>query len=590
MADSRLNWDHEYDVVVVGSGAGALASSIRAHDLGLKTLVVEKSDVYGGTSAISGGGIWIPKNHQLFEMGQKDSDENAVGYIKNVIGKPREDGRIEAYVANAHRMVKYFEDHTQVKFEAQAAYTDYYPELEGGMPGYRSMDPLPFDARLLGDSFSEQRPASKGTLMMGKMAMSMKEARVMLTRAPGWIGTTMKVMARYCGDVSGRLKGLPDRHLTLGAALLARLRASMNDRNIPLWLSSPMEELVQENGRVVGVTIKKDGRLVNIKAGKGVILGAGGFEQNQKMRDQYHPQPSRVEWSATPAGQNTGDAIQAGLKLGAELDLMEHSWWSPTALQEGEAQARTLFVERALPGSLMVNSAGKRFVNEAAPYSDIGYAMYGAHKDGVTSVPCWFVFDAGFRFKYPAGAVLPGYAQPDFSLPKSLKQYLVKASSLEELAEKTGVDKAGLLESVKRHNQYAVDGKDPEFQKGHSLFDRYYGEPRNKPNPCLGAVEKGPFYALKVFAGDIGTKGGLYTNVHAQVLKETGEAIEGLYAIGNTSASVMAQTYPGAGATIGPAMTFGFVAAEHINDAAAVNTEQNNNKKEQQEVTDAVNA
>lgn len=564
MTDNNKNWDHEYDVIVVGSGAGAMTTAIRAHDLGMKTLVVEKSDLYGGTSAISGGGIWIPNNHQIAGMGQQDTDEAGVEYIKNVIQNPVEDGRIEAYVASAKDMVSYLEDKTQVRFEAQAEYTDYYPELDKGMPGYRSMDPLPFNANALGDDFDHQRPPGKGTLMMGRMTMTVKEARVMLTRRPGWLRTNLKVMLRYYTDIRARIKGPRDRRLTLGAALVGSLRASMLDRNIPLWLSSPMEKLVSDEGRVTGVTIRKDGQLLNIKANKGVVLGAGGFEQSQEMREKYHPQPSNAEWSATPAGNNTGDAIKAGIKLGAQTALMDHSWWAPTCSPRGEPQARALFVERALPGCIMVNSAGKRFVNEAAPYSDIGYAMYETHKDGVTGVPCWFVFDAGFRKKYPVGALLPGYAQPDATLPKRLKDFLVKADSIEALADKIGVDKQGLTKTVIEFNRHAKEGKDPEFHKGESLFDRFYGDPSVEPNPCVAPVSDGPFYALQINAGDIGTKGGLYTDVNARVLHESGEAIEGLYAIGNSSSSVMAHTYPGAGSTIGPAMTFGYLAANHM--------------------------
>ncbi|WP_062267000.1 FAD-binding protein [Endozoicomonas arenosclerae] len=585
MSNNNKNWDHEFDVVVVGSGAGALTTSIKAHDLGLKVLVIEKSDLYGGTSAISGGGIWIPNNHQISQMGQKDNDEAGVEYIKNVIQNPVEDGRIEAYVANARKMVKYLEDNSHVKFEAQAEYTDYYPELDHGMPGYRSMDPIPFDARKLGDQFDLQRPPGKGTLMMGRMTMSVKEARQMLTRAPGWIWTNMKVMIRYYTDIGGRIKGPKDRHLTLGGALIGSLRKSMMDRDIPLWLSSPMEKLVQEDGRVTGITIRRNGKVETIHARKGVVLGAGGFEQNQAMREKYHPQPSNSSWSATPAGNNTGDAIRAGLEVGAQTALMDHSWWAPTTTPTGEPQARALFVERALPGCIMVNSSGKRFVNEAAPYSDIGYAMYDTHKEGVTGVPCWFVFDATFRNKYPCGAVLPGYAQPDAALPKRLKDYFVKADTLEALAEKIGIDKEGLVNTVADFNVHAKDGKDPEFNKGESLFDRFYGDPGCKPNPCVAPVEKGPFYALKVNAGDIGTKGGLYTDVNARVLHENGEAIEGLYAIGNTSSSVMAHTYPGAGSTIGPAMTFGYLAAEHLSQYEPKATTEN-----KQEVENAVEA
>ncbi|KEQ14596.1 3-oxosteroid 1-dehydrogenase [Endozoicomonas montiporae] len=582
-------WDKTVDVIVVGSGAGALTAALRSHDLGMRVLVVEKSDVYGGTSAISGGGIWIPDNHQISQLGGEDSEEKSISYLKNIIGHDPGDGRIEAFVGNAKKMLKYLENNTRVRYESQPAYADYYPEVEGGLPGYRSMDPLPFDARELGDEFEKLRPTTKATLMLGRMSMDMKQARVMLTRSPGFLPTTLKVMWRYWSDLPWRFKSSRDRLLMLGNALVGALRASMMDRNIPLWLSSPMKNLITENDTVIGIEVEKDGKTLRLKAQKGVILATGGFEQNQAMREQYLPQPSHTSWSGTPAGQNTGDGITAGMALGAEVAYMEHAWWAPSTLPPGEVQSQILFVERALPGSMMVNSAGKRFCNEAAPYNDIGYDMYRAdQEEGVTAAPCWFVFDARFRNRYPCGPLLPGYAAPDSRLPDHLKKddYYFRENTLEALAEKIGVDKEGLLNTVREYNANAQKGIDPEFNKGKSLFDRYYGDPTSPSSPCNAPLEKGPFYAIKVNAGDIGTKGGLRTDVHARVLDRQGQAIPGLYATGNTSASPMVQTYPGAGATLGPAMTFGYLAANHIkNDmqlAQANVSVQQNNKKESQ--------
>ena len=586
-------WDKTVDVVVVGSGAGALTAAVRSHDLGMKVLVVEKSEVYGGTSAISGGGIWIPDNHQISQLGGEDSEEKSISYLKNIIGHDPGDGRIEAFVCNARKMLKYLEDNTRVRYESQPAYADYYPETEGGLPGYRSMDPLPFDARKLGDEFDRLRPTTKATLMLGRMSMDMKQARIMLTRSPGFLPTILKVMWRYWSDLPWRFKSSRDRLLMLGNALVGALRASMMDRDLPLWLNSPMKRLVTENGRVIGVEVEKEGETLFLKAEKGVILAAGGFEQSQSMRDQYLPQPSRKEWSGTPAGQNTGDAIRAGMELGADVAYMEHAWWAPTTLPTGAAQSQVLFVERALPGSIMVNSAGRRFCNEAEPYNDIGYDMYRAdQEEGVTAAPCWFVFDARFRNRYPCGPILPGYAAPDSRLPEHLKKddYYFREDTLEALADKTGIDKDGLVNTVREYNANAEKGIDPQFNKGQSLFDRYYGDPSNSPNPCNAPLEKGPFYAIRVNAGDIGTKGGLCTDVDARVLDKQGQPIPGLYATGNTSASPMVQTYPGAGGTLGPAMTFGYLAANHIKNGVSsirmnVNL-QNNNAKESQNVAE----
>ncbi len=560
-------WDHECDVLVVGSGAGGMTAALRARDLGLDVLLVEKSDRYGGTSAVSGGGIWIPCNHRIAALGGQDSAQEAVRYIRTVSQNAVDDGRVEAYVEHGRRMVEYLEANSRVRFEAQPEYADYYPEVAGGKPGFRSMDPLPFDARELGDEFVRLRAPSPGTLMMGRIGMTMKEARVLLCRGPGWVGLTLRILWRYWRDLGGRLRSPRDRFLTLGNALVAALRRSLLDRRVPLWLDTSLQVLVEEGGRVTGAELLREGRTLHIHARQGVVIAAGGFERNQAMRSQYHPQPSRAQWSATPP-YNSGDGIRAGQVLGAATALMEHSWWAPTTCVEGEEEQRALFVERTLPGCVLVDSAGQRFVNEAAPYTDIVYAMYAHDSEAARSVPCWMVFDAEFRRKYPCGALLPGYAQPDSRVPKHLRSYYHKADSIEQLAALIGVDGAGLARTLERFNRYAVLGQDPDFHKGESLFDRYYGDPHVLPNPCLAPLLKAPFYAVKVDAGDIGTKGGLLTDVHARVLREDGSAIDGLYAIGNSAASVMGATYPGAGSTLGPAMTFGFLAAEHIQQRA----------------------
>ncbi|POF41386.1 3-oxosteroid 1-dehydrogenase [Pseudomonas laurylsulfativorans] len=563
MNAAGIKWDECCDVLVIGSGAGGMTAALRAHDLGLNALLIEKSGEYGGTSAVSGGGIWIPDNHRIKALGGSDSAAEAIAYIRAVTHGEIDDGRIEAYVEHGREMVEYLEKHTRVHFEAQPRYSDYYPEVEGGKPGYRSMDPQPFDASELGEEFLRMRAPSPGTLMMGRMAMTMKEAQVLLCRGPGWLRLTLRVMWRYWRDREGRRLSRRDRFLTLGNALIGALRCSLQDRGKSLWLNCALEELILVGDRVGGARVNRNGQVLNVKARYGVIIAAGGFERNQAMREQYLPQPSQATWSATPPN-NTGDGIRAGQAIGARTALMEHSWWAPTTYVKGEEKQRALFVERTLPGCVMVNAAGERFVNEAAPYTDIVYAMYANNREGAASVPCWMVFDAEFRRKYPCGALLPGYAQRDWQLPEHLRDYFHKASSLEELATKIGVDGAGLVRTVQRFNGMAVQGVDEDFHKGESLFDRYYGDPNVQPNPCLAPLLKGPFYAVRIDAGDIGTKGGLLTDVHARVLHEDGQPINGLYAIGNSAASMMGRTYPGAGSTIGPAMTFGYLAANHI--------------------------
>lgn len=551
----------EFDVVVVGSGAGGMLAACRAADRGLSVVVLEKSSQYGGTSAVSGGGIWIPLNHHIGPAGGHDDYAAALEYLLACTGKDGDPQRLRAYLDHAPRMLQYLEAQAGVRYYALPRYADYFQKLPGAMPGYRALDPMPFDGARLREEFARLRPPSPGTLIGGRVAVTSAEAHTLLCRSRGWFGLALRQFARYWLDLGWRRKTRRDRRLTLGNSLVAGLRRAMMDRAIPLWLDTALQDLVIEDGVVRGVRAMKDGRPVEIRALRGVILAAGGFERNQAMREQYLPQPTQAAWSATPPN-NTGDAIRAAQAAGAGVALMSQVWGAPTVHVRGEEKQRALFIERAMPGCLVVNGQGRRFVNEAAPYSEFVPAMYRDHEQTGCSVPAWLVFDATFRHKYPCGPILPGSVMPDRSIPAALSGILVRAGSLGELAALTGIDTAGLADSVARMNRYAATGVDEEFGKGDNLFDTYYSDPAVRPNPCLAPIGKAPFYAVRLDAGDIGTKGGLVTDASARVLREDGSAIPGLFAIGNTSASMMGPSYPGAGSTLGPAMTFGFVAAD----------------------------
>jgi 3-oxosteroid 1-dehydrogenase len=395
--------------------------------------------------------------------------------------------------------------------------------------------------------------------------MTAGEAHTILAKERGWTMLIARRFARYWLDVRWRRRTRRDRRLTLGNALVGALRASMADRKIPLWLTTPLESVLIDTRHVTGVIANQNGKQIRIAANRGVILAAGGFEHNQAMRETYLPHPTNAEWTTTPPAGNTGDAIRAGVQVGAQLALMDMAWWAPTVFVPGREKRRALFVERALPGCVMVNRLGRRFVDEAAPYSDIVTAMYADNAASGANLPAWLIFDATFRRNYPCGPLLPGMVQKDASLPKDWdgKVYF-KADSLDALASRIGVDASGLMDTIRKMNAYAASGIDAEFGKGANNFDRYYGDVNIKPNPCLAPIVKAPFYALQIDAGDIGTKGGLLTDEFARVLREDGQPIAGLYATGNTSAAVMGPSYPGAGSTIGPAMTFGFIAAHHL--------------------------
>jgi len=556
--------DATYDVVVVGSGAGAMTAALRAHDQGLSVLVVEKSNVYGGTTAVSGGGIWIPCNDQIAALGGSDSYDEAITYLRDVVGEDFDAQRIDAYLENGPKMVDWLAKHAQTHFHAVPRYPDYYPDRKGGKPGYRTMEPAAFDAARLGEHFADLRAPSPSTLIGGRIAMTQIEAHTIVTKERGWLRLTAGLMLRYATDFRWRRRTSRDRRLTLGNALVASLRAALAQRGIALWLDTPMRTLQAEGGRVNGVVVTKNGRLFGIRATHGVVLACGGFEANQAMREQYLPKPTRAEWSAAPP-INTGDGIRAGLALGADVGLMDYVWGVPTVHVPGEEKQRGLFVERSAPRCVMVNQLGRRFVNESAPYPDVIHAMYADHARTQANVPAWLIFDGTYRKRYPCGVLLPGSVQPDSKIPAGwLDKVIYRADTLAELAAKIGVNADGLALTVTQMNGYAATGIDTEFGKGNNVFDRYYGDPSTKPNPCLGPIEHAPFYALRLDAGEIGTKGGLRTDAQARVLRPDGSVIDGLYALGNTSAAVMGKTYPGPGSTIGPAMTFGYVAANHI--------------------------
>jgi 3-oxosteroid 1-dehydrogenase len=552
---ATTSWDHTVDLLIVGSGAGAMTTALTAYDRGMAPLLIEKSDRYGGNSAMSGGGLWVPNNHLMEETGIQDSPEDAWTYLKGTVGDGASEDRLRTYLEQAPQLVKYLSEHSRVRLVALPEYADYYPHVPGWRPGGRSMEPKNFHAGLLGDEFLRMREQNPQMLIMNRIFMTVFEARTLLTRGAGWIRLTMKLMGSYWFDLPWRFKSKRDRNLSMGNALVGMLRRSLMDRGVPLWLNTPARELVVEDG-----CVERDGRRYRIRANKGVVLAAGGFEANQAMREQYLPNPTRSEWSCGNR-TNTGDAINLGRAVGAALDLMDDAWWGPTTVVPGEPHARILVIEKSLPGSILVNQRGARFVNEAAPYIDVVNAMYRTSTTEAPCVPAYLVFDATYRKKYPCGPILQATQQPDWALPKALRNYFKKADTLDGLAAKLGVDAAGLKATVATFNEYARSGIDRDFHRGETVFDRYYGDEKVKPNACLAPIETPPFYGLETYPGELGTKGGLKTDARARVLTEAGQPIPGLYAIGNCSASVMGHSYPGAGSTIGPAMTFGYIAA-----------------------------
>ncbi len=560
-AGARPAWDHACDLLVMGSGAAAMSAAIRGHDLGLDVVIAEKTDRYGGSTAMSGGVCWVPNNGQMASVGIPDSREEALTYLTELTEGEVPEDRLAAYVDGAPEVLRYFEERTHVRFDALAAYTDYYAERPGGKPGGRSMDARAFNGRQLGDELRRARMQHPQGLVLGKMSITPKEAHVILQNS--WHGRALMAWRMLTWMLRpGKSKYGRDTRMTAGNALVGRLRMSLLDRKVPLWLNSPVVELVRDEGRVIGALVERDGRRMAVEASKGVFLGAGGFERNAALRQLHQQHPIGEAWAAGNPG-NVGDGIRLGQEVGGAVALMEHAWWTPVTLVPKEQFAWVLVVEKSLPGSIFVNRRGERFVNEAAPYLDVVVQMYAADDGQGLAIPCWMVFDATFRHRYPVGPVPPGYAAGDERISRRFREgFLRKAGSLAELARELHVDPEGLEKGVARFNEQAARGVDDDFGRGESLSDRYYSDARAQPNPCLAPIVKPPFYAIPVYPGDLGTKGGLVTDAGARVLDAEGAPIAGLYAAGNCSSSMMGRTYPGAGGTIGPALVFGFRAAE----------------------------
>ena len=551
---------NEFDLVVVGAGGAGMTAALTAACRGLSAVVIEKAPNFGGSTARSGGGVWVPGNHVLARAKIVDDPEAARTYLDHIVAAAAHPGdedvpeAREAFLRHGPDMLALVERETPLRFGWVTDYADYYPEAPGGRAGGRSVEPRPLPAKVLGplrDTLEPPYLAAKGGL-----AVTQADYRWLnlVSRHPRGVTTAIKVGVRsWLARVRHR------ELLTMGQALAAGLRAGLAAHDVPVWLSTPLTDLVVEDGRVVGVRVEVRGaNQETLRARHGVVLASGGFERNAAMRKEYQQAPIGTDWTVG-AEANTGDGIRAGQDLGAEVRLMDDAWWGPSAPLPRSPYF--LLAERTLPGCMLVNTDGERFVNEAAPYVDAVHAMYDADQP---RVPAWLVFDQRYRDRYLFAARAPRQGLPGSWYRAGMA---AKAPTLEALAEEIAIPPAALAATVTRFNRFAETGTDEDFGRGTSAYDRYYGDPRNRPNPCLAALIAPPFYAVKIVPGDLGTKGGLVTDARSRVLRADGSVIGGLYAAGNTSALVMGRTYAGPGATLGPAMTAGYLAAL---DAAGV--------------------
>ncbi|MBS0366914.1 MAG: FAD-dependent oxidoreductase [Proteobacteria bacterium] len=564
--------DLSVDVLVVGSGNGALTAALCAWELGMRdVLVVEKSELYGGTSATSGGGIWIPCSRYAREAGAQDSYEEALQYIQGSTpagAVPLE--MQQTYLREGPKMLDFLHERTRVRYESLAHYPDYWSSLPGAKHGHRSLEPAPLQRSELAAEAPRLRDTHYMMWMFDRIAMTQVDAQVLMAQLPGWKSLAARLFWEYASDVPWRLTHRRSRRIACGCAGVARLRWSMLDRGMRLWLQAPMTELLADDaGRVTGARVMREGKPLTIRARRAVVLAAGGFEHNQQMRDQYLPQPTDARWSAA-AGTNTGDGHRAAMALGAATRLMNGGWWCSSMQAPDEPVPRLAVMDKSYPGNIVVTRRGQRIANESQNYLTYQLEVYRRHSSQDPQVPAWLVFDGRSRRMYFNGPLWPTSYRPDWMLPKSYfsSGFLSRANSIRELAQGAGIDPDGLQSTVDAMNGYARTGKDLEFGRGDAEYDRYYADPRIKPNPCLAPIVEPPFYAMRINPGDFGTHGGLVTNTDAQVLRADGSPIAGLYATGNCAAAIL-PTYPGPGATLGPAMTFAWQAAKHFTQASA---------------------
>jgi len=543
----------EVDVVVVGAGGAGMTAALAARRQGLETVLVEKSAYFGGSTARSGGGVWIPGNYALVEAGEADDLANAKQYLDAIVGDVVPKVRRDTYVDRGAEVMDFLREHTPVRFTWVPQYSDYHPEAPGGRARGRTVEPVPLDGRMLGEELGRLHPPyTKAPANMIVTQAMYRKISLGLRTLGGPVTMLGVFLRRLLAIVLGR------KMFAMGNAIAIGLRKGLLDAGVPVHYEHALTDLVLEDGRVVGVVLEHDGARHEVRARRGVVLGSGGFERNIELRTKYLPQPTSEEWT-TGSTYNTGAGLEAGIAVGAATDLLDDAWWGPTIpLPSGPWFCLS---ERNLPGSIMVNQAGRRYMNEALPYVEAVHEMYKGEQTGVPHVPSWMIIDQRYRNRYLFAGLGPRQPFPGRWYKHGV---IKKADTIAGLAAEIGVPADELEATVERFNGFARSGVDKDFHRGESAYDKYYSDPTVKPNPSLHTIDKAPFYAVKIVPGDLGTKGGLVTDERARVLRDDGSVVPGLYAAGNVSAAVMGHTYAGPGATIGPAIVFGYLAAEDI--------------------------
>ncbi|ORA84815.1 3-ketosteroid-delta-1-dehydrogenase [Mycobacterium malmoense] len=541
------------DLLVVGSGTG-MAAALAAHEFGLSVLIVEKSSYVGGSTARSGGALWLPASPVLREAGANDTAERATAYLESAVAGSAPPQRSAGFLAHVSATVDMLRRMTPLRLFWARDYSDYHPEEPGGSAAGRTCECSPFDTSILGEY--------RTRLLPGVM-----EAGVPIPTTGAdyrWMNLVFRVprkgipifAKRVAQGVGGRLLGR--RYAAGGQGLAAGLFAGVLRAGIPVWTDTTLVRLVDDGDRVTGAVVDHAGREVTITARRGVVLATGGFDHSMDMRWKFQSESLGANLSLGAAA-NTGDGIRAAQELGAGIDLMDQAWWFPAVAPLPGKPPAVMLAERSLPGCVIVNQDGHRFANESADYMSFGQRLLELERSGSPVEAMWIVFDQQYRNSYVFGAQL----FPRMRIPRSWYDagIAVRADGFADLGAQIGVPVADFTKTMTRFNENAWAGQDPDFGRGRSAYDRYYGDPTITPNPNLRPLVKGPFYAVKMVLSDLGTCGGVKADDRARALREDGTVIAGLYAIGNTAANAFGTTYPGAGATIAQGLVYGYIAA-----------------------------
>ena len=557
--------EHVVDVLVVGTGASGMSAAITAAHHGCDVLVVEKEARFGGTTARSGGWLWIPGTRLATEQGIHEPVGAAKAYLRHETTTHFNEKRVDAFLANGPEAIDFFTRNTCVQFDMPAVFPDYHAEAPGGQSGGRSMVTRPFDGQELKDRIKYLSPPLPELTVFGMMLGSGPEIRHFMRafKSASSFIYVAKRLTRHFLDVLRHGRGMA---LTNGNALVGRLSKAAMDRNIPIWLSSPVRKLVTEHDGVAGALVEHEGQSVLVRARRGVVLACGGFPHDIERRKQLFPHaPTGQEHFSPSPISNTGDGLRLAEAVGARVDgtIPHAAAWVPasiTARKDGTHGVMPHFIDRAKPGVIAVTSKGKRFTNEGNSYHDFVQAMVKAC-EGERETAAWLLCDHKALRAYGLGCVAPA----PLPIGRHLRSgYLKRAPSVAELARLIDVDPTTLEDTISRFNASARSGDDPEFGKGSKAYNRYQGDAQLQPNPCVAPLAQAPYYAIRLVIGDIGTFCGLVTDERTQVLDAQGRPIKGLYAVGNDAASIMGGNYPGAGITLGPALTFGYVAGKQV--------------------------